>query len=53
MLPDLTTPVSLRRLLDSFDRCPIRPSFVVCTGMVTGMIAQAWGSPSNPAMTPC
>lgn len=40
MLPGLTLPVSLRRLLDSFDRCFTRPSFVVFTAMVTGMIAQ-------------
>lgn len=40
MLPGLTLPVSLRRLLDAFTGCFTKPSFVVFTAMVTGMISQ-------------
>jgi DDE superfamily endonuclease len=41
MLPELTVPASLRRLLDTFARCFTKPTFVVFTAMVVGMIAQA------------
>jgi len=40
MLPCHTLPGSLRRLLDSFAGCFTRPTFMVFTAMVTGMIAQ-------------
>ena len=40
MLPGLTLPASLRRLLDAFAGCFTKPSFVVFTAMVVGMIAQ-------------
>jgi hypothetical protein len=40
MLPGLTLPPSLRRLLDAFTGCFSRPTFVVFTAMVVGMIAQ-------------
>lgn len=40
MLPSLTLPASLRRLLDAFAGCFTAPSFAVFTAMVTGMIAQ-------------
>ena len=40
MLPGLTPPVSLRRLLDAFAGGFTRPTFVVFTVMVVGMIAQ-------------
>lgn len=40
MLPGSTLPVSLRRLLDAFAGCFTRPTFVVFTAMVVGMIAQ-------------
>ena len=40
MLPGLTLPVSLRRLLDAFTGCFTRPSFAVFTAMVAGMITQ-------------
>src|SRR6266516_4531553 len=40
MLPGLTLPVSLRRLLDAFAGGFTKPTFVVFTAMVVGMIAQ-------------
>ena len=40
MLPGLTLPVSLRRLLDAFAGCFTAPSFAVFTAMAVGMIAQ-------------
>jgi len=40
MLPGLTLPASLRRLLDAFAGCFTKPTFVVFTAMVAGMIAQ-------------
>src|SRR5262249_8119330 len=40
MLPGLTLPASLRRLLDAFAGGFTPPSFVVFTAMVVGMIAQ-------------
>jgi hypothetical protein len=40
MLPNLTLPASLRRLLDSFAGCFTKPTFVVFTAMVVGMISQ-------------
>jgi hypothetical protein len=40
MLPGLTLPASLRRLLDAFAGCFTKPSFVVFTAMVAGMISQ-------------
>jgi hypothetical protein len=41
MLPDFAVPVSLRRLLDTFARCFTRPTFLVFTALVSGMIAAA------------
>jgi len=41
MLPELTVPVSMRHLLDTFARCFTKPTFVVFTAMVVGMITQA------------
>src|SRR6266536_5213255 len=41
MLPGLTLPASLRRLLDAFAGCFTKPTLVVFTAMVVGMIAQA------------
>jgi hypothetical protein len=40
MLPSLTLPASLRRLLDAFAGCFTAPSFAVFTAMAAGMIAQ-------------
>jgi hypothetical protein len=40
MLPGLTLPASLRHLLDAFAGCFTKPTFVVFTAMVVGMIAQ-------------
>ena len=40
MLPGLTLPASLRRLLDAFAGCFTAPSFAVFTAMVLGMVAQ-------------
>lgn len=40
MLPGLTLPASLRRMLDAFAGCFTKPTFVVFTAMVVGMIAQ-------------
>lgn len=40
MLPGLTLPVSLRRLLDAFTGCFTAPSFAVFTAMTAGMITQ-------------
>ena len=40
MLPDLTLPASLRRLLGAFTPCFTKPTFVVFTAMVVGMVAQ-------------
>src|SRR6266568_2487459 len=40
MLPGLTLPASLRRLLDAFAGCFTKPTLVVFTAMVVGMIAQ-------------
>jgi hypothetical protein len=40
MLPGLTLPASLRRLLDAFAGCFTKPTFIVFTAMVVGMIAQ-------------
>lgn len=40
MLPGLTLPVSLRRLLDAFAGCFTKPSFAVFTAMAVGMIVQ-------------
>lgn len=40
MLPGLILPMSLRRLLDSFVGCFTKPTFVVFTAMVAGMISQ-------------
>jgi hypothetical protein len=40
MLQGLTLPASLRRLLDAFAGCFTKPSFVVFTAMVVGMVAQ-------------
>jgi hypothetical protein len=40
MLPGLTLPASLRRLLDAFAGCFTKPSFMVFIAMVVGMIAQ-------------
>ncbi len=40
MLPGLTLPASLRRLVDAFAECFTAPSFVVFTAMIVGMIAQ-------------
>jgi hypothetical protein len=41
MLPELTVPVSLRRLLETFAGCFTRPTFVVFAAMVLGTIAQS------------
>lgn len=40
MLPGPTLPASLRRLLDAFAGCFTKPTFIVFTTMVVGMIAQ-------------
>ncbi len=40
MLPGLTLPASLRRLLDAFAGCFTKPTFIVFIAMVVGMIAQ-------------
>ena len=40
MLPGLTLPASLRRLLDAFAGGFTKPTFIVFTAMVVGMIAQ-------------
>ena len=40
MLPGLTLTASLRRLLDAFAGCFTKPTLVVFTAMVVGMIAQ-------------
>ncbi|WP_239396901.1 transposase [Frankia sp. CiP3] len=40
MLPGLTLPPSLRRLVDAFTGCFTTPTFVVFTAMVVGMVAQ-------------
>ena len=40
MLPGLTLPASLRRLLDAFAGCFTAPSFAVFTAMTVGMITQ-------------
>jgi len=40
MLPGLTLPASLRRLLDAFAGCFTKPTLVVFTAMVVGMIAR-------------
>jgi hypothetical protein len=40
MLPNLTLPTSLRRLLDSFVGCFTKPTFLVFTAMVVGMVSQ-------------
>jgi hypothetical protein len=40
MLPGLTLPASLRRLLDAFAGCFTRPTFAVFTALVVGMVAQ-------------
>jgi SRSO17 transposase len=40
MLPGLTLPVSLRRLLGAFEGCFTRPTFAVFQAMVIGLVAQ-------------
>lgn len=40
MLPGLTLPASLRRLLGAFTPCFTKPTFVVFTAMVVGMVTQ-------------
>src|SRR5262249_2036563 len=40
MLPELTLPASLRRLLDAFAGCFTKPTFIVFTAMVGGIVAQ-------------
>src|SRR5262249_44995364 len=44
MLPGLTLPASLRRLLDAFAGCFTKPTFIVFTAMVVGMTAQTGGT---------
>jgi DDE superfamily endonuclease len=40
MLPGLTLPASLRRLLGAFEGCFTRPTFAVFQAMVIGLVAQ-------------
>jgi hypothetical protein len=40
MLPGVSLPIALRRLLDAFDRCFTAPTFEVFQAMVLGLVAQ-------------